>query len=434
MPARPLRWIHRLLLAAVVGGLAWWHATYIGEYELGGARVWWSLLFVLLLWVGSYAAGVPDVPARVRTAAVRSFVAAIGAASVISVLQLVVGTPLLPRLVVGLSVVLAVPVGAVLTRLSTGPPSQLVYRVFIVGDDTVADRLAADIANRGDKWAEVVGRSTAQSLTVAGDTALLDSVAEHHADLVVLDRTALATPAIVVAAAKLHEQGARVRSVVAFCEEVLGIVPMYDIDATSLLTDIGELHDSAYVRAKRSVDILLALVGLVVLVPVALVIGLLNPVANRGKLLYVQKRVGRSGISFTIVKFRTMVASQGKSEWTEANDARVTRLGRVLRRTHIDELPQVLNVLFGDLSIVGPRPEQPQYVEKLSEDIPFYGVRHLARPGITGWAQVNHPYGSTVEDAFDKLQYDVWYIRHQSVATDLRIVARTGAQLLGRGR
>jgi lipopolysaccharide/colanic/teichoic acid biosynthesis glycosyltransferase len=90
--------------------------------------------------------------------------------------------------------------------------------------------------------------------------------------------------------------------------------------------------------------------------------------------------------------------------------------------------------LFGDLSVVGPRPEQPQYVDRLTEEIPFYGVRHLVRPGITGWAQINHPYGSTVEDAFDKLQYDVWYLRHQSVSTDLRIVAKTARQMLGGGR
>ena len=434
MTSRTLRWLHRLLLAALVGGLAWWHATYVGEYSLGGARAWWSALLVLLLWLTSYAAGIPDVPARFRTSAIRSLVAALGAAAVISLLQLVVGTPLLPRLVVFLSVLGAVPIGAALTRVATGPASRLVRNVLIVAEDAVAGRLADDIELRAQKRAVVVLRTTAHQLSDSGPSSLLALARDNGADVVVLDRTALSDSDVVLAATTLHEQGVRVRSVVAFAEEWLGIVPIYDIDAMSLLTDIGELHDSAYVRAKRSVDVLLALVGLVALFPVALFVGLVNPLANRGKLLYVQKRVGRGGEPFTIVKFRTMVASGGKSEWTEADDARITRFGKILRRTHIDELPQVINVLFGDLSVVGPRPEQPHYVDRLSADIPFYGVRHLVRPGITGWAQINHPYGSTVEDAFDKLQYDVWYLRHQSVSTDLRIVAKTARQMLGGGR
>jgi lipopolysaccharide/colanic/teichoic acid biosynthesis glycosyltransferase len=135
----------------------------------------------------------------------------------------------------------------------------------------------------------------------------------------------------------------------------------------------------------------------------------------------------------TILKFRTMTSDPagGDATWTTTTDARVTRFGRVLRTTHVDELPQVVNVLRGDLAIVGPRPEQPHYVETLNEKLPFYAVRHLVRPGLTGWAQVKFGYAGSESDALEKLQYDFWYLRHQDTATDLRIVGRTIRSVLG---
>ena len=123
------------------------------------------------------------------------------------------------------------------------------------------------------------------------------------------------------------------------------------------------------------------------------------------------------------------------TDWTTTDDPRITRFGRLLRKTHLDELPQVFNILKGDLSLIGPRPEQPRYVEALSETIPFYGSRHLVRPGLTGWAQVNYPYGADEIDAYEKLQYDFWYLKHQRVLIDLKIIARTVRHVLGfRGR
>jgi lipopolysaccharide/colanic/teichoic acid biosynthesis glycosyltransferase len=119
------------------------------------------------------------------------------------------------------------------------------------------------------------------------------------------------------------------------------------------------------------------------------------------------------------------------NEWTKADDSRITRFGKFLRLSHLDELPQVINILRGDLSIVGPRPEQPHYVEQLSKTIPYYQSRHLVRPGLTGWAQVNYPYGADEIDAFEKLQYEFWYLKHQSMWLDLRIIARTFRHVLG---
>jgi len=158
-----------------------------------------------------------------------------------------------------------------------------------------------------------------------------------------------------------------------------------------------------------------------------------NLVGNRGPLLYRQERIGKNGTPFAILKFRTMRPAQpgDSTDWTGELDPRITRFGHVLRRSHLDELPQVLNILRGELSVVGPRPEQPHYVEELSEKLPFYAMRHLVRPGLTGWAQVKYGYAGDERDALEKLQYEFFYLRRQSVGLDLRIVGRTLRSVIG---
>ena len=147
---------------------------------------------------------------------------------------------------------------------------------------------------------------------------------------------------------------------------------------------------------------------------------------DRGPLFHRQDRVGHFGRAFEILKLRTMYARPGeKLHWTALDDERITRVGRVLRRLHLDELPQAWNILRGDMSVVGPRPEQIRYVEELRESIPYYNTRLSVRPGLTGWAQVNFGYGSGVDGSTVKLSYDLYYIKHQSVALDLLIIART---------
>ena len=156
-----------------------------------------------------------------------------------------------------------------------------------------------------------------------------------------------------------------------------------------------------------------------------------NLIGNRGPLLYAQERIGKSQDIFRIYKFRSMIPGSSVGEWTKKNDSRVTGFGKFLRLSHVDELPQVVNILRGDLSIVGPRPEQPHYVNQLAESIPYYRSRHLVRPGLTGWAQINYPYGADEIDAFEKLQYEFWYLQHQSMWLDFRIIARTFRHVLG---
>ncbi|MCA2965511.1 MAG: exopolysaccharide biosynthesis polyprenyl glycosylphosphotransferase, partial [Acidobacteriaceae bacterium] len=182
---------------------------------------------------------------------------------------------------------------------------------------------------------------------------------------------------------------------------------------------------------------LLALVGLVLLSPVMLLVALLVRITSPGPILHRQQRVGLNDVPFTVLKFRSMTANaeaRTGAVWAKKNDPRITPLGRYLRLFRLDELPQFFNVLRGEMSFVGPRPERPEFVKALSEKIPFYRQRHFVKPGITGWAQINHKYGDTVEDTITKLEYDLYYIKHISPSLDLYIVLNTlKTVVLGRG-
>ena len=187
---------------------------------------------------------------------------------------------------------------------------------------------------------------------------------------------------------------------------------------------------------KRTFDLVLSLAGLALLLPLLLAVALWVKFDSHGPVLFRQERVGRRGRRFRIFKFRTMrEGSERGGDLTRDNDARITRVGRFLRRFSVDELPQLINVLRGEMSLVGPRPERPEFVEDLQKNIPFYFIRHVVKPGITGWAQVNFRYGSSKEDAMEKLRFDLYYIRFYSPVLDLEIVLKTVLHVLSvRGR
>jgi lipopolysaccharide/colanic/teichoic acid biosynthesis glycosyltransferase len=171
----------------------------------------------------------------------------------------------------------------------------------------------------------------------------------------------------------------------------------------------------------------------VIALPVLAVVAVLVRLTSHGPALYHQERVGQHGDSFVIHKFRTMRSDAERETgavWAKADDPRITRLGRILRRTRLDELPQLWNVLKGQMSFVGPRPERPEFVRQLTQEIPFYGQRHVVKPGVTGWAQVKYTYGASVEDALEKLQYDLFYIKHLSLAFDLFVIFATAKVVL----
>lgn len=182
-----------------------------------------------------------------------------------------------------------------------------------------------------------------------------------------------------------------------------------------------------YLTYRRVFDVFLSLLGLMlglIFLPLVL-IG--NVIANRGPLFYIQERVGKNGKLFNIMKFRTMVtnAEANGAVWAQKNDVRITAFGKFLRNSRLDEIPQVINILKGDMSVIGPRPERPMFVKELSQVIPFYETRHIVKPGLTGWAQVKARYGSSVDDSLIKLQYDLFYIKHRSFFLDFNIIVKT---------
>ncbi len=211
-------------------------------------------------------------------------------------------------------------------------------------------------------------------------------------------------------------------------EELTGKIAVRNVRPSWLIFSAGFRKNRLGRASKRLLDIVAGLVGLTLAAPLLALVAVAVKLTSPGPALYSQQRVGQYGRLFTVYKFRSMCQNAEAATgavWAQKNDARVTRIGRFIRRTRLDEMPQLWNVLIGEMSLVGPRPERPEFVRQLTEEIPFYGQRHVIRPGLTGWAQVRYTYGSSVEDAMEKLQHDLFYIKHLSMAFDLFIVVST---------
>ena len=229
------------------------------------------------------------------------------------------------------------------------------------------------------------------------------------------------------------ETTARVVGLAGFFEYALGRVPVEQLTPAWFMSLI-HLRQPVYGRwTKRAFDVVAAVVGLLLALPIMAAAALVVA-RTHGPILYRQTRIGEGGKPFTVLKFRTMVVDaeeDGDAHFTSEGDSRVTRGGRLLRRTHLDELPQLWNVLRGDMSVVGPRPERPEFTDRLEEAVPFWNRRLLVKPGITGWAQIQCGYVADCEEMSDKLSYDLWYLRNQSLALDVAICLKTVALALG---
>ena len=433
--------VHQLGLLVIVLGFAQLHARVLAPepYQLlTSYRLPWLVLYLVLLLGASYSLGLPELQ-RTRTETVLSALAATVASVVgVSIVQAVLGTPLLPRSLLGMSTLIGPLWSVLLWNLSVDLflRSAARDRVFLVcssAEDAAA--LEVELAGEPERPALLVGSFSAIHHRRADlPKALQEAVRASAATVLVLDSAAQADPVLVQEAGRLHGGGMRVRTLALFYEEWLGKIPVSELEKVAMLFDIGEVHRDRYSRLKRLIDVGVAVPASLALVPVGLVLLVLNPWLNRGPLLYKQPRVGKQGALFNTLKFRTMREdASAPTEWTRVNDPRVTPLGGVLRRTHLDELPQLINIVRGDLAVVGPRPEQPHYVAELQTKLPFYESRLLVRPGLTGWAQVKFGYASSESDALEKLQYDLFYLRRQNLAMDVRIMVRTARHLLRRG-
>lgn len=232
----------------------------------------------------------------------------------------------------------------------------------------------------------------------------------------------------------LLERGFKIREYTQVYEELLHKVPIQFVgkDFYKYFPFSRSNENKLYIFFHRAFDIVFSIVGLLIGLILLPFIFLGNLIGNKGPLFYTQERVGRNSKSFRIIKLRTMVVNAEKDgvKWAKKDDKRITAFGKFLRRARLDEIPQFYNVIKGDMSIIGPRPERPFFVNELSRIIPFYETRHIIKPGLTGWAQVNTRYGSSIDDSLTKLQYDLYYIKHRSIFLDFSISIKTLSTIL----
>ena len=432
--ARPLQYVG---IVVAVLGLGKFHALR-HEYDYtGSSRFAWSFAYVALLAVSSYAVGLPEFVRTRRQAWISGTAACAAAALGISIAQLVTNSVLLPRLVVFGAALILIPwftLCATLARHARNRAEDRERLVFVGGLDE-GQLLRDELEAQPERPAQLAAVLTCDEARSTGNGLPLVAAAQAvQASLVVIDRDAQADEHIVAQAALLHERGTRVRTLSLFYEQWLGKLPLGELERVSLMFDIGEIHRDGYGRLKRLIDVAIALLAMPVLLLSIPFVGVAEPVrqprcrSSTASTVWARPaRCSRSGSSAPCATYLGRTPSGRPTD-----DPRITRVGGILRSTHLDELPQLLNVLRGDLSIVGPRPEQPFYVTELIDKIPFYDLRHLVRPGMTGWRQVKFGYAGSEAEALEGLQYDFFYLRRQSLAFDLRIIGRTLRSVMSR--
>ena len=319
-------------------------------------------------------------------------------------------------------------------------------RILIFGAGTPA-QLVARAISAADPYVEIVGYIRGPNEThsvIPADKMLRDvgSLKERALDLDVseivvalTERRGGSMPLRELLDCKIA--GVQVSDLSTYFEKMLGQIRIDQLHAGWLIFGSGFANGAVRDVFKRLFDVLVSCVLLALAAPFMLLAATCIALESRGAVFYRQQRVGQAGKTFSVLKFRSMkvgAEKDGVPQWAAASDNRVTRVGSVIRRFRIDEFPQLFNVLSGDMSLVGPRPERPFFVEQLTLEIPFYAVRHSVKPGISGWAQVCYQYGATVEDALEKLQYDLYYVKNHSLLLDILILFETvGVVLSGKG-
>jgi sugar transferase (PEP-CTERM system associated) len=350
---------------------------------------------------------------------------------------------LLPGLLIGRGVFL---ISVVLLALSVTGSRILIDKVWrmmpadnllVLGSGLIASTVARELSRRNDLNIGSVGFISESSREPVPDLSGYKVLggAERIAEIAAAVGASRIVVAVddrrgtlpVAALVKLKVQGVRVEDADSIMASLTGRVWLKSVRPSWFVFTDGFRRSRATAFAKRSIDLAFSLIGFMLSAPVMILVALAVKLDSRGPALYKQERVGLKGQTFRVLKFRSMRtdAEANGAQWAVESDPRITRVGRFIRRYRLDELPQFLNVMRGDMSFVGPRPERPEFVEQLRQTIPYYDERHTVRPGITGWAQVEYQYGSSVEDAFRKLEYDLFYLKNMSVLFDCAIVFRT---------
>lgn len=275
---------------------------------------------------------------------------------------------------------------------------------------------------------------------LAGSEDLLRIINEHQITDLIVAISGKMRGGMFQALLDAQEQGIEITRMPVAYEELLSRVPIRYLEADWILRSFVDQARSStsYDIIKRLIDIAGALVGLCILIPLYPFTALAIILDSGFPIIYTQTRLGRGGRSYKMIKFRTMrqnAEPDGKPQWAEESDPRATRVGKFLRKVHLDEFPQFINILRNEMSLVGPRAERPELVAWFQDQVPFYRARLLVKPGLTGWAQVNQDYAATVEETIEKLEYDLYYIKHRSLILDISVILRTPMMILGlRGR
>jgi sugar transferase (PEP-CTERM system associated) len=432
-----------ILAVALAATIRLDHALVFEELRTG-SLLWRASLIGAVLQVSLHYCDLYDLRTLTdRRALVVGLIQALGGASlVLAVLYYWIPTFIIGR---GVFVIASVLVGVFVAgwrlafewlSLWVGPAQ----RLLIVGTGAAAVDLARELFDRRqelgvelvgfvDSDPNLVGRHLINPGVIGTIAAIPRIVKERKVDRVVVSLADARgkLPMDGLLDMKLND-GVQFDHLASVYEEYTGKIAVENLRPSWLIFSEGFRKSRRLAASKRSLDAALAAVGLamsgLIMAAVALAIRLSSP----GPVFYHQQRVGKDGRLFTIYKFRSMhvdAEARTGAVWASTADPRVTSVGRFLRRTRLDELPQLWNVLKGDMSFIGPRPERPEFIAKLTAQIPYYGQRHVVRPGLSGWAQVRHAYGASVDDSLQKLQYDLFYIKHMSIAFDVFIILET---------
>jgi len=321
---------------------------------------------------------------------------------------------------------------------------RLEERVLFVGTGDTARKVARQILDQHDFAYRVIGfidddasrigERIVNPAIVGTPSDMERLIAQHHIDRIVVGLSDRRGKLPVQELLRAKMAGVRVEDATTTYERVTGKILIDDLRPSWLIFSDGFRVSRVTRLMKRTIDLVLSLALATLTLPLMLITALLVMLEDGRPVLYRQERVGENGRTFVLSKFRSMrkdAEKGGQPIWAKDGDDRITRVGRFIRKTRLDELPQLYNVLRGDMSFVGPRPERPFFVEQLSQEIPFYQQRHAVKPGLTGWAQVKYRYAGTEAETLEKLQYEFFYLRRQSLALDLRIIGRTVRSVLG---
>jgi sugar transferase (PEP-CTERM system associated) len=307
----------------------------------------------------------------------------------------------------------------------------LVERVYVLGAGERAQRVVQGLRQNPEIGVEIAswtgkleGAVTRESVA----THLMEVVEKQKVHRVIVATSDRRGTIPMKELLELRMKGVKIEEATTWLEKISGKIEVENLYPSWLVFGEGFRRSSTFIAVRRTLSIVISLIGLILSLPLLPFIMLAVRLDSPGPVFYTQTRVGKAGRTFKVVKFRTMrqdAEAKSGPKWAGDNDPRVTSVGKFLRSSRLDEIPQLWCVLKGDMAFVGPRPERPEFIEWLSKEIPYYNVRHMVRPGLTGWAQIKYKYGSTVQDSREKLQYDLFYIKNASIGLDLLIMFQT---------